>query len=179
MHENDKPQVMEVLKELEQFFGVQLSPMLAKGFITYCLSSFATFEDLEMACELLAIHEPNYGRFPPYDRLRTLLSEHKRTTTGAYQQPSQKALPPAPEERGLDPSTWVVLTDEEILSAMAGAKHPVIERLRLKVDCSEYFSTHKTIEWGTRYLREAITEAEARNIPLDLIGIVEAQAVAA
>lgn len=147
--------------------------------MTYCLSNFKNFADFEKACELVAIHEHNYGKFPAFGRFRALLTEHQRTTTGAYQQPPQKALMPAPQTRGINASTWVVLSEAEISSVMAGAKHPVIERLKAKVACSPYFSTHKTIDWGTRYLREAISEAEARNIPLTLIGIVEAQAVAA
>jgi hypothetical protein len=141
--------------------------MLAKGFITYSLSSFATFEDLETACELLAIHEPNYGRFPPYSRFRALLTEHQRTTTGAYQPNTQNALPPA-QDRGVEVDRWG-----------QPATNADVERLKTKVACSKYFSTHKTIDWGTRYLREAIAEAEARNIPLAQIGVVEVQAVAA
>jgi len=154
MNEKDRPQVIELLKELEQHFGAELPQTLAKGFIKYALDNFATFPDFEKAAELVAIHEVNFGRFPSWARFRELFVEHKRSA--AYQ-PPELALPPSPEERS-EPATSAD-----------------IERLKAKVRCSQYFSKS---EWGVRYLREAIVEAEARSIPLQAIGVVEAEAVA-
>lgn len=165
MHENNRPQVMQRIAELERHFGTQLGPVLCKAFLNYCLANFEDLTALDQAIELVATHEVNYGKFPPFARFRELLDETRRVQGPAYQ---MAALPPSPEERGVQVDRW----DEPYSKAD-------VLRLKAKAQVSQFFRKDTTIAWGDRYLREAIVEAEMRGIPLELIGVVDTKAVPA
>jgi hypothetical protein len=169
----DLKRVDDCKRKLEDWYGVTLSDDLGKMFVKFCIENFQGIAQVERATDLLIQNEPNYGRMPAFKRMKDLFSE--------YMQPQQRpeyqvvdastfALPPA-KERGVNERDWTPLTSEEIATARWGTKHPVIERLKAKVHVSQFFKSQAALPHGQRYREEAIAEANARNIPLDLIGV--------
>ena len=171
----DAQRIGKCLTKLQDFYKTPLSPDLQEEFISFCIDNFQGIAQVEKATSLLIQNEPNYGRMPAFKRMKDLFSE--------YMQPQQRpeyqvvdastfALPPA-ADRGVSPKDWTPLTSEEIATARWGTKHPVIERLKAKIHVSQFFKSQAALPHGQRYREEAIAEANARGIPLDLIGVVQ------
>ena len=170
----DLKRVDDCKQKLEDWYGVTLSDDLGKMFVKFCLENFQGIAQVERATDLLIQNEPNYGRMPAFGRMRELFTEYMKSSRPEYKEvdTSALALPPA-AERGANPKDWTPLTPEEIAAARWGTKHPVIERLKAKVYVAQFFKSQAALPHGQRYREEAIAEANARNIPLDLIGVVQ------
>jgi hypothetical protein len=163
-----------VLKGLESHFNTELEAFNRDALYSFANERFSGIAKFEKAASLVMIHEKNYGRFPAFEVFSKLFNEFLQTSAPAYQTPSSAALalPPA-QERGVSPKDWTPLTAEEIANAKWGQLHPVIERLKAKITVSAFFKSQTTIAHGTKFREEAIAEAQARGIPLDLIGAAE------
>jgi hypothetical protein len=170
----DAQRIGKCLTKLQDFYKTPLSPDLQEEFISFCIDNFKGIAQVEKATSLLIQNEPNYGRIPAFKRMLDLFREYMQLDRPEYQTPSSAALalPPA-QERGVSPKDWTPLTAEEIANAKWGQLHPVIERLKAKITVSAFFKSQTTIAHGTKFREEAISEAQARGIPLDLIGAAE------
>jgi hypothetical protein len=164
MQKSELLEVSGLVSELEQHFGVPLTPMLRSRFMDFVLESFPTSESFATACWLVAAHDPGYGRFPPFARFLEAYQKNNEAIRPEYNQykdlGGKNLLPPAQERGVFDRWTEPVTGND-------------IERLKAKVVVSEFF---KASSWGPRYLQEAIAEAEARGIDLETIGVIDAAA---
>jgi hypothetical protein len=151
----------EVVNSLERFYRVEMDDFSREAFYDYANSKFAIIAKFDRAVSLVMAHEPNYGRFPAFEKFGQAFSDYMKTQSGSYQAASVHLLPvPKVEEEKPDRNSLPVTTSD-------------IERLKAKVYVCKFFKSHQSIKWANLYLQQAISEATLRNIPLDLIGASE------